>query len=107
MPTPSNGQSASSEGTLFTRTINTADLALPFVAGSGPGEGLVQQWRRDFSLTLIDAPPVGSSAAAEILSATADGVVLVVEAEKARWQAVPARGGRRSRASTAVCLASF
>ncbi len=42
--------------------------------------------RKEFDLILIDAPALGPSSEAALLSSVADGVVLVVEARKTRWQ---------------------
>lgn len=44
--------------------------------------------REHFDLILLDAPPLGQTSEAVIQSSLADGVVLVAEAGKTRWQVV-------------------
>jgi len=42
--------------------------------------------REDFKLILLDMPPLAESSDALVMTPLTDGVVLVVEAEKTRWQ---------------------
>lgn len=65
-----------------------SDLSLPSVLASTQFGGILDALRQHFNLILIDAPPLGVSSSAVLLSSASDGVVLVVEAEKTRWQAI-------------------
>ncbi|GBC63775.1 hypothetical protein DENIS_4773 [Desulfonema ishimotonii] len=49
-------------------------------------ETFLGELRQKFDLILIDFPPPGSHAESLLLTHTLDGVVLVVETEKSRWQ---------------------
>lgn len=46
----------------------------------------VQELRNDFDLVVFDLPPAGDSAGGDRLAAMMDGVLLVIEAERVRWQ---------------------
>jgi hypothetical protein len=74
------------EPLLVTRRVNAVELALPFIQGAEV-ENPIPEWRENFDLILLDMPPVGISPSTEVLCSIADGVVLVIEAGKARWQA--------------------
>ncbi len=43
-------------------------------------------WRRDYDFVVIDVPPVLDNAGASFLAQLADKVILVVQAERERWQ---------------------
>ncbi len=49
-------------------------------------EATVTALRQNFDLLIFDAPPFSSSVDALLLASRSDGVVLVVEADKTRWQ---------------------
>lgn len=49
--------------------------------------GMINRLRESFDLILIDAPPANEHAEGIALASKVDGVVIVVEAEKTRWQA--------------------
>lgn len=53
---------------------------------SQQSESIINDLRERFDLVLIDAPPLGESSNALLLTSIADGVVLVVEAGRTRWQ---------------------
>jgi len=64
-------------------------------------ERLLDQLRPGFDIILVDAPPATLSPIGLNLGAAVDGVVLVVEAEKTRWQvaekvknSIETRGGK-------------
>jgi hypothetical protein len=68
--------------------MNASDLSLAAVVNAPQLQTIRDALRTRFDLILIDSPPIGTSTNAEILASVADGVVLVVEAENARWQAI-------------------
>jgi Mrp family chromosome partitioning ATPase len=72
---------------LVTRQINAADLALPLAQDSPRLGGMLREWRSNFDLVLIDAPPLDTCASTEILCSVADGVLLVIEAERVHCHA--------------------
>jgi Mrp family chromosome partitioning ATPase len=84
----SEGGRSAAEPVLVTRRVSALELALPFMQGARDLESPIAEWREHFNLILLDVPPLGTSTGTEILCSIADGVVLVVEAGKARWQAV-------------------
>ncbi len=55
---------------------------------SSAGHAIFDDLRQRFDLILIDAPPLGVSSDAVLLSSVIDGVVLVIEAGKTRWQVI-------------------
>jgi protein-tyrosine kinase len=65
-----------------------SDEALPSILSGSRFPAVLQELRDQFDLILIDAPPAGPSSDAEMLSSITDGVILVVEARKTRWQAI-------------------
>jgi hypothetical protein len=76
-----------SDALLVTRQINAADLALPLAQNSPRMSGMLREWRSNFDLVLIDAPPLDFCASTEILCSVADGVLLVIEAERVHCHA--------------------
>jgi capsular exopolysaccharide synthesis family protein len=46
------------------------------------------EWKRDYSYVLIDCSPILAYADAVVLSRLSDGVVLVVQAGKTRWEVI-------------------
>ena len=52
------------------------------------GDGLWEMFRARFDLVLIDSPPLEESSDGLAMVRKADGVVLVMEAEKTRWPVV-------------------
>jgi len=52
------------------------------------GNGLWEMFRTRFDLVLIDSPPLETSSDGLAMVRKADGVVLVIEAEKTRWPVV-------------------
>jgi capsular exopolysaccharide synthesis family protein len=60
----------------------TAVLGLP------PVKAAIEQFRARFDWVIIDGPPITVYSDAAILAPLVDGVVLVVEAERTRWEVV-------------------
>jgi Mrp family chromosome partitioning ATPase len=71
---------------LFLGHLAGDGASLSSVASKPAFEDIMQRLREDFELVLVDAPPLSESSDAVLLAAKSDGVVLVVEAEKTRWQ---------------------
>ena len=61
----------------YTRLLNSPRL-----------QEALAEWKRDYSYVLMDSPPVLAYADAVILSRLFDGVVLVVQAGKTRWEVI-------------------
>jgi len=61
---------------------------LPNVVASSAFADTMHTLRGQYELILFDAPPFGGSSDALIISPHTDGMVIVVEAGKTRWQAV-------------------
>jgi hypothetical protein len=81
--------------------LATSQSALVDLAVSEQSRNAFSVLREHFDMILIDAPPLADTGEAILQSALADGVVLVVQAEKTRWQVarhwidqVEANGGR-------------
>jgi hypothetical protein len=70
---------------LVTRRLSALELALPFMQNAPDKNDPIEEWRENFDLIILDAPPLGTSPSTDILCSMTDGVVLVVEAGKARW----------------------
>jgi uncharacterized protein involved in exopolysaccharide biosynthesis len=49
---------------------------------------LQSMWRKDYDFVVMDVPPVLNNGSALFLSGVADKVILVVEAERERWQVI-------------------
>lgn len=62
--------------------------ALPELLSSVQAKPILDELRTHFDLVIIDAPPLGASWDAVLLGPVVDGVVVVVEAGKTRWQSV-------------------
>ena len=56
------------------------------VAGRPSFGRVFEQLRSHFDLVLLDAPPAGGSSDALLLTTATDGVILVIQAERTRWQ---------------------
>jgi len=74
------------DNTMFLGCLATNEPAASTVAASPRFKELIEQLHPEFDLVLLDAPPVRDSSNALLLTPATDGVVLVVEAEKTRWQ---------------------
>lgn len=67
---------------------DAVDAAIAAAGDPADVDRLCAQWRETFDWVLVDAALGGLPARTQLLCGAADGVVLVVEAERARWQAV-------------------
>lgn len=76
------------EPMLVSRRFNAMELVLPLMQDLTQADNPVSDWREHFDLVLLDVPPVEDSPSTEILCSVADGVVLVLTAGRARWEAV-------------------
>ncbi len=66
--------------------ISMSETSLPTVLAS-PEFGMVMKSLRErYDLTVIDAPPFAASSDALLLAPVTDGVVVVIEANRTRWQ---------------------
>jgi len=74
------------QSNLFISQLSMNTVALPPIFDAPQMDGLLSQLRREFDLILVDSPPGTRSADGVSLTRKMDGVVLVVEAEKTRWQ---------------------
>jgi len=69
--------------------LATSGSMLPSIVASPKLDAIMNHLREQFALIIIDAPntpPLGVSSEAVLLSSISDGVILVVEAGKTRWQ---------------------
>jgi protein-tyrosine kinase len=58
------------------------------ILGLAPLKAAIEQFRARFDWVVVDGPPITVYSDAAILAPLVDGVVLVVEAEKTRWEVV-------------------
>jgi Mrp family chromosome partitioning ATPase len=68
--------------------IASSDAGLPGMIGSPEFREILNALRSRFDLVLLDAPSIATAPTAELLAGSVDGVVLVVEAGRTRWQVV-------------------
>ncbi|MFZ2446278.1 MAG: CpsD/CapB family tyrosine-protein kinase [Syntrophobacteraceae bacterium] len=68
-------------------SINAAG-STPEIFNSPVFDNLLQTFKNDFELILIDSAPYFTSPDGLAIASKVDGIVLVVEAEKTKWQAV-------------------
>ena len=74
------------QSNLFISQLSMNTVALPPIFDSPQMNSLLEQLRREFDLIVVDSPPGTTSADGLAIVRKMDGVVLVVEAEKTRWQ---------------------
>lgn len=73
---------------LFMSPSCNSSVSTPEIFNSPTFSGFCQNLRTDFDLVLIDSAPLTISADGLAVASKVDGVILVVEAEKTRWQTV-------------------
>lgn len=73
---------------LWVSQMSVSDTSLVSVLGSEELDKIFDALRQRFELVIIDSPPVSTSADASLLSTVSDGVVLIVEAGRTRWQVI-------------------
>lgn len=71
---------------LFVSQVFLSGSSEPLVFESPEFEDALNKLRENFDLILVDSPPAIQYPDGVVLSRKMDGVVLVVEAEKTRWQ---------------------
>ena len=62
---------------------------------------LVDAWRRDFDLVVVDMPPLGNPSTIR-LAGLLDGVLVIVEADRVRWQVLERLKGRLEEANARI-----
>ena len=67
-------------------SLTAPGTSLPGFTSSSAFRDVFSRLRESFDLILLDTPPVQESSDALLLMPEIDGVILVVEAEKTRWQ---------------------
>ena len=77
---------ASSAGNLFVLSSGRRAVDLSGLYQSKSFADLLSRWRRQYRFVVFDIPAVGSDSSAVHLASLVDGIVLVVEAERIRWQ---------------------
>jgi len=75
---------------MYVGRLTSSEAALSTVLASPRFKDILNHLRKRFDLIVLDALPLAASATAALLSAAVDGVVLVVEPRKTRWQVVKA-----------------
>ncbi len=73
---------------LFLASLTTGSTAASTAVGSPGFERTLQELREAFDYILFDAPPFSHASDVLLLVPVSDGLVLVTEAEKTRWQVV-------------------
>ncbi|MCP4697875.1 MAG: CpsD/CapB family tyrosine-protein kinase [Gammaproteobacteria bacterium] len=73
---------------LFISQVAMSEDSITEIIHSPWIEWVLEELKQDFDLILIDSQPATRSSKGPALSHMADGVILVVEAAKTRWQAV-------------------
>jgi protein-tyrosine kinase len=76
------------QSSLFMSPSCNSSVSTPEIFKSPTFDGLCQALRIDFDLVLIDSAPLTASPDGLAIASKVDGVILVVEAEKTRWQTV-------------------
>jgi len=74
------------DGILFLGCLSTEEDSASTVVANPKFDDIMKRLREKFNLILFDAPPLNDSSDALLLAPKSDGVVIVVEAEKTRWQ---------------------
>jgi len=76
------------DGQVAVSQMSRSSTGLPKVLGSPRIHEILESLRHQFDLVIVDAPPLGASTDAVLLSGVVDGTVIVVEAGKTRWQVI-------------------
>lgn len=74
------------ESSLYVMPLFLRTMATPRTLESAKGSGFWDPIRDQFDLVLVDGPPATTFPDGPGLASQVDGVILVVEAEKTRWQ---------------------
>jgi len=73
---------------LWFSQMSPSSAALPSIISDPRFDTHMYSLRTQFDLVVVDSPPLSESSCAARLSTFSDGVVLIVEAGKTRWQVV-------------------
>jgi len=73
---------------LWFTQISASPGALPAMISDPRFDSLMYSLRSLFDMIVIDSPPLSESSCAARISSVSDGVVLIVEAGKTRWQVI-------------------
>jgi len=76
------------KSSLFMSPSCNSAACTPEIFSSPAFNGFCQNLRTDFDLVLIDSAPLSVSPDGLAIASKVDGVILIVEAEKTRWQTV-------------------
>jgi Mrp family chromosome partitioning ATPase len=71
---------------LFLGCLTASHVSSSTVLADPKFEGIVKDLREKFRLVLFDAPPLAESSDALVIASASDGVIMIIEAEKTRWQ---------------------
>ena len=82
----SAGNLSSSAGNLFVLSSGRRAVDLSRLYRSQVFRDLVDRWKRQYRFVVFDIPAVSEDSSAVHLASLVDGVILVVEAERVRWQ---------------------
>jgi capsular exopolysaccharide synthesis family protein len=69
-------------------TAGSGELNPGLLFDSQPFANLLSLWKREYSFVLLDLPAIDKNIAGARLTKLADGVILVVEAGRTRWEVV-------------------
>ena len=87
---------------LWLGLLTSGNVSLSSFASKTGLEDLMGRLRSEYDLVLIDAPPFADSSDAILIAAKSDGVILVVECEKTRWQVAQSMRDRLSKQNAEV-----
>jgi capsular exopolysaccharide synthesis family protein len=73
---------------LFVVTAGAPTEDAPRLLGSSRLKTMLAQWRKEYSLVIFDSSPALAYADAVVLGRLFDGVILVVQAGKTRWEVI-------------------
>ena len=73
---------------LWFSQMSASPATLPSIINDPRFDSLMYSLRNRFDVVVIDSPPLSESSCAARLSSVSDGVVLIVEAGKTRWQVI-------------------
>lgn len=76
------------DGRICVSQMCRSNMGLPAILNSPRVHQIFDSLRAQFDLIIVDAPPLGASTDAVLLSSVVDGTVVVVDAGKTRWQVI-------------------
>ena len=78
--------SGTDEPTLFVAQLAPRGVPVSKLTAQTDFSGIFDALREDFEFLLVDVPPISDSSDALLVVREVDGVVMVIEAERTRWQ---------------------